>query len=63
MTNTELDILTITWLFIALIALGAILGEVAVWIMQRLGFGEDDPTDFMARLEAGEVLDKDNIFK
>jgi len=63
MTNIEFDILTIAWLFIGLLALGAILGEVAVWIMQRLGFSEDDPTDFMARLEAGEVLDKDNIFK
>ena len=62
MTNIEFDILTIAWLFIGLIALGAILGEVAVWIMQRLGFSEDDPTDFMARLEAGEVLDKDNMF-
>lgn len=62
MTNIEFDILTIAWLFLGLLALGAILGEVAVWIMQRLGFSEDDPTDFMARLEAGEVLDKDNMF-
>tara|TARA_R100001510_G_scaffold37863_1_gene34210 strand:+ start:288 stop:482 length:195 start_codon:yes stop_codon:yes gene_type:complete len=48
--------------FLAILTLGALLGEVAVWVAKRFGFDDLDPTDFMARLEAGEVLDKDNMF-
>ena len=48
--------------FLAILTLGALLGEVAVWVAKRFGFDDPDPTDFIARLEAGEVLDKDNMF-
>ena len=56
------EILFIVYGFLAILTLGAVLGEVAVWVANRFGFDDPDPTDFMARLEAGEVLDKDNMF-
>lgn len=63
MTQNDIDILIITFGFITLLAVAGILGEVAVWIAKLLGFEEPDQTDFMARLEAGEILDKNNIFE
>jgi hypothetical protein len=50
--------------FISIITIGAILGEVAVWIAKLLGFEpvEEYDVDFVNRLDQGEVLDKDNMF-
>ena len=74
--NPEVLIIVIS--FLGILVLGALLaevavwiakllgyefsGEVAVWVAKRFGFDDPDPTDFIARLEAGEVLDKDNMF-
>jgi hypothetical protein len=50
--------------FISIIMIGALLGEVAVWIAKMLGFEpvEEYDVDFVNRLDQGEVLDKDNMF-
>ena len=50
--------------FISIITIGAILGEVAVWIARMLGFEIQDEfdVDFEQRMIDGEVLDKDNMF-
>ena len=50
--------------FISIITIGAILGEVAVWIAKMLGFEpvEEYDVDFVNRLDQGEVLDKNNMF-
>jgi len=50
--------------FVSIITIGAILGEVAVWIAKMLGFEPVDQydVDFERRLKDGEVLDKDNMF-
>lgn len=50
--------------FISIITIGAILGEVAVWIAKMLGFEpiQEYDVDFVNRLDQGEVLDKDNMF-
>lgn len=50
--------------FISIIMIGALLGEVAVWIAKMLGFEpvEEYDVDFERRLNDGEVLDKDNMF-
>jgi hypothetical protein len=50
--------------FISIIMIGALLGEVAVWIAKLLGFEpvEEYDVDFVNRLDQGEVLDKDNMF-
>ena len=51
--------------FIGIILLGALLGEVAVWIAKILGYEFIDDqvnVDFMQRLQDGEVLDADNMF-
>jgi hypothetical protein len=46
--------------------LGAVLGELSVWIAKILGYDFDDKkleaTDWLERLNNGEVLHKDNIF-
>ena len=50
----------------AIFLIGALLGEVAVYIAKLLGFDyEEDQTnvDFLQRLENGEVLDSENMFK
>ena len=51
--------------FIGIILLGALLGEVAVRIAKMLGYEyEEKPNvDFWQRLQDGEVLDADNMFK
>ena len=56
------EVFIVVFGFLAILTLGALLGEVAVWVVKRFGFDDPDPTDFIARLEAGEVLDKDNMF-
>lgn len=50
--------------FISIIMIGALLGEVAVWIAKMLGFEpvEEYDVDFERRLNDGEVLNKDNMF-
>ena len=50
--------------FISIIMIGALLGEVAVWIAKMLGFEPVDQydVDFEQRMIDGEVLDKDNMF-
>tara|TARA_R110002096_G_scaffold86469_7_gene198931 strand:+ start:2740 stop:2946 length:207 start_codon:yes stop_codon:yes gene_type:complete len=50
--------------FISIITIGAMLGEVAVWIARMLGFEIQDEydVDFEQRMIDGEVLDKDNMF-
>ena len=63
MLNNNPEVFIVLFGFLAILTLGAILGEVAVWVAKRFGFDDPDPTDFMARLEAGEVLDKDNMFR
>ena len=50
--------------FISIIMIGALLGEVAVWIAKMLGFEpvQEYDVDFERRLKDGEVLNKDNMF-
>ena len=52
--------------FVTIFLIGALLGEVAVFIAKMLGYEdvEDKPNvDFWQRLQDGEVLDADNMFK
>ena len=52
--------------FVAIFLIGALLAEVAVFIAQILGYEDvaDQPNvDFMQRLQDGEVLDANNMFK
>ena len=51
--------------FIGIFLIGALLGEVAVFIAKMLGYEDvaNQPNvDFMQRLQDGEVLDADNMF-
>jgi uncharacterized Tic20 family protein len=50
--------------FMSILTIGALLGEVAVWVAKILGYEyEDKPNvDFWQRLQDGEVLDADNMF-
>ena len=51
--------------FVAIFLIGALLGEVAIFIAKMLGYEDvaDQPNvDFMQRLQDGEVLDADNMF-
>ena len=50
--------------FVSIFTIGAMLGEVAVWIARMLGFEIQDEydVDFEQRMIDGEVLDKDNMF-
>tara|TARA_A100001518_G_C1167884_1_gene20288 strand:- start:28 stop:231 length:204 start_codon:yes stop_codon:yes gene_type:complete len=52
--------------FVTIFLIGAFLGEVAVFIAKMLGYedvAEKPNVDFMQRLQDGEVLDADNMFK
>jgi len=52
--------------FIAIFLIGALLAEVAVFIAKILGYEDvaDQPNvNFMQRLQDGEVLDANNMFK
>ena len=60
------DVFIVLFYFMAIFLIGALLGEVAVYIAKLLGFDyEEDQTnvDFLQRLENGEVLDSENMFK
>jgi hypothetical protein len=51
--------------FVTIFLIGALLGEVAVFIAKMLGYEDvaDKPNvDFMQRLQDGEVLNADNMF-
>ena len=53
-------------IFVTLFSIGALLGEVAVFIAKMLGYedvAEKPNVDFMQRLQDGEVLHADNMFK
>tara|TARA_R100000234_G_C4904382_1_gene137041 strand:+ start:126 stop:323 length:198 start_codon:yes stop_codon:yes gene_type:complete len=65
MQATEIDYIILFIGMMSLIVLAGVLAELGAWIMNKLGFIEEDPdpTDFIARLQAGEVLDKDNMFE
>ena len=59
------DVFIVLGGFVAIILLGALLAEVAVFIAKILGYEdvEDLPNVyFWKRLEDGEVLDADNMF-
>jgi hypothetical protein len=52
--------------FVTIFLIGALLGEVAVFIAKMLGYedvADQSNVDFMQRLQDGEVLDADNMFK
>lgn len=60
------DVFIVLFYFMAIFLIGALLGEVAVYIAKLLGFDyEEDQinVDFLQRLENGEVLDSENMFK
>ena len=51
--------------FVAIFLIGALLGEVAVFIAKMLGYedvADQSNVDFMQRLQDGEVLHADNMF-
>ena len=59
------DVFIVLGGFVAIFLIGALLGEVAVFIAKLLGYEdvENKPNvDFWQRLEDGEVLDADNMF-
>ena len=66
MLATSFDYLLIFYGFAGLLILGAFLGELSVWIAKILGYDFNDKqleaTDWIERLNNGEVLHKDNIF-
>tara|TARA_R100001480_G_scaffold75340_2_gene85772 strand:- start:1225 stop:1434 length:210 start_codon:yes stop_codon:yes gene_type:complete len=59
------DVFIVLGGFVAIFLLGALLGEVAIFIAKMLGYEDvaDQPNvDFMQRLQDGEVLNADNMF-
>ena len=51
--------------FVTIFLIGALLGEVAVFIAKMLGYEDvaDQPNvNFMQRLQDGEILHADNMF-
>ena len=51
--------------FVTIFLIGALLGEVAVFIAKMLGYedvADKSNVDFMQRLQDGEVLNADNMF-
>tara|TARA_R100000808_G_C2061551_1_gene92764 strand:- start:28 stop:237 length:210 start_codon:yes stop_codon:yes gene_type:complete len=51
--------------FVAIFLIGALLGEVAIFIAKMLGYedvSDKSNVDFMQRLQDGEVLDANNMF-
>lgn len=63
--NPEVLIIVIS--FLGILVLGALLAEVAVWIAKLLGYEFSDEeyinTDFYQRLQDGEELTSENMFK
>tara|TARA_R100001163_G_scaffold14762_1_gene13401 strand:- start:506 stop:697 length:192 start_codon:yes stop_codon:yes gene_type:complete len=62
MQATQIDYIILFYGMVFFLLGAGLLAELSVFIAKKIGFKEPDPTDFMARLEAGEVLDKDNMF-
>ena len=66
MLATSIDYLVMFYGFAGLLILGAVLGELSVWIAKILGYDFDDKkieaTDWIERLDNGEILHKDNMF-
>ena len=62
MQATEIDYIIIFYGMVFILLIAGLLAELSVWIAKKLGYKDIDPTDFIARLEAGEVLHKDKIF-
>jgi|TARA_A100001391_G_scaffold129196_1_gene88411 hypothetical protein len=62
MQATQIDYIILFYGMVVFLLGAGLLAELSVFIAKKIGFKEPDPTDFMARLEAGEVLDKDNMF-
>ena len=66
MLAKSLEYLVLFYGFAGLFILGAVLGELSVWIAKILGYDFDDKkleaTDWLERLNNGEVLHKDNLF-
>jgi|MDSV01.1.fsa_nt_gb hypothetical protein len=60
------DVFIVLGGLVAILLLGALLGEVAVWIAKLFGFEFEDKeyinTDFVQRLQDGEELSADNMF-
>ena len=59
------DAFIVLGVFVTIFLIGALLGEVAVFIAKMLGYedvAEQPNVDFMQRLQDGEVLHADNMF-
>ena len=59
------DVFIVLGGFVAIFLLGALLGEVAIFIAKMLGYedvSDKSNVDFMQRLQDGEVLDANNMF-
>ena len=62
---SDLDAFIVLGGFVTIFLIGALLGEVAVFIAKMLGYEDvaDQPNvDFMQRLQDGEILHADNMF-
>ena len=60
------DVFIVFIAFALIMTMGALLGEVAVWVAKNLGFEFEDQeyinTDFYQRLQDGEVITAQNMF-
>ena len=60
------DVFIVLFAFVAIMTMGGLIGEVAVWVAKRLGFEFEDQeyvnTDFYQRLQDGEELTAQNMF-
>tara|TARA_E500000081_G_C6004828_1_gene292914 strand:+ start:44 stop:256 length:213 start_codon:yes stop_codon:yes gene_type:complete len=60
------DVFIVLFAFCAIMLIGALLGEVAVWVAKMLGYEFEDQeyinTDFYQRLNDGEELTSENMF-
>tara|TARA_R100001460_G_scaffold53149_3_gene92114 strand:+ start:5532 stop:5744 length:213 start_codon:yes stop_codon:yes gene_type:complete len=60
------DVFIVLFAFVAIMTMGALLGEVAVWVAKMLGYEFEDQeyinTDFYQRLQDGEELTAQNMF-
>ena len=60
------DVFFVLFAFLAIMTIGALLGEVAVWVAKMLGYEFEDQefinTDFYQRLNDGEELTSENMF-
>ena len=60
------DVFIVFIAFALIMTMGALLGEVAVWVAKKLGYEFEDQeyinTDFYQRLQDGEELTAQNMF-